>query len=137
MWFSYLSSPCIRIKTFSFKFLACEDMIVENFNVATLLAVWEWSSQPFGSKYVYRQTIHYFSEEFCILCKAPIFLANVPSRFMLSVIKSDFLQVSYFTVKYYLQLLYWCKGPSTFWQTRCAGLWKWGHSTSYFRQLLY
>ena len=66
---------------------------MEHLNVTTLLPVWEWSSQPSGSGYVNRQSIYYFSEEFIPLCKTPIFLANVPKKFLMTVVMGDFLQV--------------------------------------------
>lgn len=82
----FLDFPCLVS--------ACEDIIVENFDASLLLLVFEWSSQPYGSKYVYRQAIHYFLEEFCMLCKVPLFLANIPKKILLRIISSDFLQAT-------------------------------------------
>jgi len=72
----------------------CEDVIFDNLNVSSLLGVLEWSTQPSGSKYVYRQALNFFSDEFCSLCKASVFLANLPHRFLLEIIKNDFVNAS-------------------------------------------
>ena len=58
------------------------------------MGVLEWSSQPHGSKYVQRQALNFFLEEFSTLCKTPLFLANIPRRFFLEAVKSDFLQAN-------------------------------------------
>lgn len=72
----------------------CEDIITSQLNVSSLLSVLEWSSQPFGSLYVHRQAMEFFQDEFYSLCKTSVFLANIPKKFLLRVIKSDFLQAN-------------------------------------------
>ena len=45
-------------------FSGCEDIIVVSLNVDNLVSVLMWSSEPHGSQWVHRQTLHYLKEEF-------------------------------------------------------------------------
>ena len=74
-------------------FLGCESILVENFSHSSLLGVLEWSWQPHGSAFVYRQAMQYLREEFLILCKIPAFICNISKRFLLAAVQSDYLQV--------------------------------------------
>ena len=78
----------------------CEQIIVENINQLSLLGILEWSSQPHGSQYIYRQSLQYLREEFMSICKVPSILCNLPKRFLVAAIKSDYLQVNTQVYKY-------------------------------------
>jgi len=71
---------------------ACEDVIYEEISSSSLVGVLEWSSQPFGSKWVLRQALRYLRDEFVTVSKSTAFIANLPKQFLIKVIDSDFLQ---------------------------------------------
>ena len=73
--------------------LACEDVIYEDVSSSSLVGVLEWSSQPFGSKWVLRQAMRYLRDEFITVSKSTALIANLPKKFLIDVIDSDFLQV--------------------------------------------
>lgn len=61
----------------------------------SLLATLEWSEQSYGSHWVCRQTLHYLREEFLNIVNLDVF-TNLPKRFFIETLKSDFLQVNLF-----------------------------------------
>ncbi|KAG7277305.1 hypothetical protein CRUP_005839 [Coryphaenoides rupestris] len=42
----------------------CEDIVVESLSLDSLVPILKWSSQPYGSKWVHRQAMHFLCEEF-------------------------------------------------------------------------
>lgn len=70
-----------------------EDIIIQELSPMSLLATLEWSDQPHGSHWVYRQTLHYLKEEFLNIVNLDVFI-NMPKRFLIETLKSDFLQAS-------------------------------------------
>ena len=83
-------SYCIGSNTITF--IGAEDIIIQEVSPMSLLATLEWSSKSHGSHWVYRQTMHYFREEFLNIIHLDGFL-NLPKQFVIEALKSDFLQV--------------------------------------------
>lgn len=71
----------------------CEDIIAESISLDTLIAILKWSSQPYGSNWVYRQALHFLCEEFSQVMTSDVFY-ELNKDHLLSVIQSDYLQAS-------------------------------------------
>ena len=71
----------------------CEDLIAESISVDNLVSVLNWSREPHGSQWVYRQALYYLREEFLQIAHSPV-LCDLSKEYMLHAIQSDFLQVS-------------------------------------------
>ena len=82
-----------RFLNFSTLEQGAEDIIIQELSPMSLLAALEWSDRSHGSHWVYRQTMHYLREEFLNIVHLDAFL-NLPKRFVIEALKSDFLQAS-------------------------------------------
>ncbi|XP_023216144.1 BTB/POZ domain-containing protein 7-like isoform X2 [Centruroides sculpturatus] len=71
----------------------CEDFIAESITLETLVPVLQWSEQPHGSPWVYRQALNFIREEFSSVAASPT-LFQLERNHLLEVVKSDFLQAS-------------------------------------------
>ncbi|CAM5122883.1 unnamed protein product [Eretmochelys imbricata] len=71
----------------------CEDIIAESISLDTLIAILKWSSQPYGSKWVYRQALHFLCEEFTQVMTSDVFY-ELSKDHLLTAIQSDYLQAS-------------------------------------------
>ncbi|XP_029453708.1 BTB/POZ domain-containing protein 7 [Rhinatrema bivittatum] len=71
----------------------CEDIIAESISIDTLIAILKWSSQPYGSKWVHRQALHFLCEEFTQVMTSDVFY-ELSKDHLLTVIQSDYLQAS-------------------------------------------
>ncbi|NXD10153.1 BTBD7 protein, partial [Nothocercus nigrocapillus] len=71
----------------------CEDIIAESISLDTLIAILKWSSQPYGSKWVHRQALHFLCEEFTQVMTSEVFY-ELSKDHLLTAIQSDYLQAS-------------------------------------------
>ncbi|KAM6961266.1 LOW QUALITY PROTEIN: BTB/POZ domain-containing protein 7-like [Aplochiton taeniatus] len=71
----------------------CEDIIVESLSLDSLVPILKWSSQPYGSKWVHRQAMHFLCEEFSQVVTSD-FLYDLGKEPLLAAIHSDYLQAS-------------------------------------------
>lgn len=78
---------------FCFCLLGCEDIIAESISLDTLIAILKWSSQPYGSKWVHRQALHFLCEEFTQVMTSDVFY-ELSKDHLLTAIQSDYLQVT-------------------------------------------
>nr|XP_042714573.1 BTB/POZ domain-containing protein 7 isoform X3 [Chrysemys picta bellii] len=70
----------------------CEDIIAESISLDTLIAILKWSSQPYGSKWVHRQALHFLCEEFTQVMTSDVFY-ELSKDHLLTAIQSDYLQM--------------------------------------------
>lgn len=70
----------------------CEDIVVESLSLDSLVPILKWSSQPYGSKWVHRQAMHFLCEEFSQVVSSDV-LYELSKEHLLSAIQSDYLQV--------------------------------------------
>lgn len=70
----------------------CEDIVVESISLESLISILKWSSQPYGSKWVHRQAVHFLCEEFSQVMTSDV-LYELTKDQLLTVIQSDYLQV--------------------------------------------
>ncbi|XP_067875040.1 BTB/POZ domain-containing protein 7-like isoform X2 [Heterodontus francisci] len=71
----------------------CEDLIVESVTLDSLVAILKWSFQPYGSKWVHRQMLHFLCEEFSNVITSDI-LYELSKEHLMAAIQSDYLQAS-------------------------------------------
>ncbi|XP_033892634.1 BTB/POZ domain-containing protein 7 [Acipenser ruthenus] len=71
----------------------CEDIIMESISLDSLIVILRWSSQPYGSKWVYRQALHFLCEEFSQVMTSDV-LYELNKDDLLTAIQSDYLQAS-------------------------------------------
>lgn len=76
----------------SLRLPGCEDIIVESLSLDSLVPILKWSSQPYGSKWVHRQAMHFLCEEFSQVVTSDV-LYELGKEHLLSAIQSDYLQV--------------------------------------------
>lgn len=73
-------------------FPGCEDIVLESLALDSLVPILKWSSQPYGSKWVHRQAMHFLCEEFSQVVSSDV-LYELGKEHLLSAIQSDYLQV--------------------------------------------
>uniref|UniRef100_A0A3B5AQD2 BTB domain containing 7 n=1 Tax=Stegastes partitus TaxID=144197 RepID=A0A3B5AQD2_9TELE len=78
---------------FSMLAQGCEDIVVESLSLDSLVPILKWSSQPYGSKWVHRQAMHFLCEEFSQVVTSDV-LYELGKEHLLSAIQSDYLQAS-------------------------------------------
>ncbi|KAG9282971.1 BTB/POZ domain-containing protein 7 [Astyanax mexicanus] len=78
---------------FSMLAQGCEDIVVESISQDSVVAILKWSSQPYGSKWVYRQAMHFLCEEFGQIMTTDV-LYDLSKEHLLTAIQSDYLQAS-------------------------------------------
>ncbi|KAF5909586.1 BTB/POZ domain-containing protein 7, partial [Clarias magur] len=78
---------------FSMLAQGCEDIIVESVSLESLISILKWSSQPYGSKWVHRQAMHFLCEEFSQVMTSDV-LYELTKDQLLAAIQSDYLQAS-------------------------------------------
>ncbi|KAM6954350.1 BTB/POZ domain-containing protein 7 [Aplochiton taeniatus] len=78
---------------FSMLAQGCEDVIVESLSLDSLVSILKWSSQPYGSKWVHRQAMHFLCEEFSQVMTSDV-LYELNKDTLLAAIQSDYLQAS-------------------------------------------
>ncbi|XP_028294460.1 BTB/POZ domain-containing protein 7 isoform X2 [Gouania willdenowi] len=78
---------------FSMLAQGCEDIVVESLSLDSLVPILKWSSQPYGSKWVHRQALHFLCEEFSQVVSSDV-LYELSKDHLLSAIQSDYLQAS-------------------------------------------
>ncbi|XP_053700264.1 BTB/POZ domain-containing protein 7 isoform X2 [Synchiropus splendidus] len=78
---------------FSMLAQGCEDIIVESLSLDSLVPILKWSSQPYGSKWVHRQAMHFLCEEFSQVVSSDV-LYELSKEHLLNAIQSDYLQAS-------------------------------------------
>ncbi|KAJ8399187.1 hypothetical protein AAFF_G00415660 [Aldrovandia affinis] len=71
----------------------CEDIVVESISLDSVIAILKWSSQPYGSKWVHRQALHFLCEEFSHVMTSDV-LYELSKEHLLTAIQSDYLQAS-------------------------------------------
>ncbi|CDQ56191.1 unnamed protein product [Oncorhynchus mykiss] len=71
----------------------CEDIVVESLSLDCLVPILKWSSQPYGSKWVHRQALHFLCEEFSQVVTSDV-LYELSKEHLLTAIQSDYLQAS-------------------------------------------
>ncbi|KAG2457718.1 BTBD7 protein, partial [Polypterus senegalus] len=71
----------------------CEDIIAESISLDTVITILNWSSQPYGSKWVSRQALHFLCEEFSQVMTSSV-LYDLNKEHFLAAIQSDYLQAS-------------------------------------------
>lgn len=65
---------------------------MESLSLDSLVPILKWSSQPYGSKWVHRQAMHFLCEEFSQVVTSDV-LYELCKEHLLSAIQSDYLQV--------------------------------------------
>ncbi|XP_077587584.1 BTB/POZ domain-containing protein 7 [Stigmatopora nigra] len=78
---------------FSMLAQGCEDIIMESLSLDSLVPILKWSSQPYGSKWVHRQAMHFLCEEFSQVVTSDV-LYELGKEHLLNAIQSDYLQAS-------------------------------------------
>uniref|UniRef100_A0A3P8XZ93 BTB domain-containing protein n=1 Tax=Esox lucius TaxID=8010 RepID=A0A3P8XZ93_ESOLU len=78
---------------FSMLAQGCEDIVVESLALESLVPILKWSSQPYGSKWVHRQALHFLCEEFSQVVTSDV-LYDLSKEHLLAAIQSDYLQAS-------------------------------------------
>ncbi|KAK3542676.1 hypothetical protein QTP86_032559 [Hemibagrus guttatus] len=78
---------------FSMLAQGCEDIVVESISLDSVVPILKWSSQPYGSKWVHRQVLHFLCEEFSHVMTSDV-LYELNKEYLLGVIQSDYLQAS-------------------------------------------
>ncbi|CAL8300327.1 unnamed protein product [Boreogadus saida] len=78
---------------FSMLAQGCEDIVVESLALDSLVPILKWSSQPYGSKWVHRQALHFLCEEFSHVVSSDV-LYDLGKEHLLGAIQSDYLQAS-------------------------------------------
>uniref|UniRef100_A0A3P8UMA4 BTB (POZ) domain containing 7 n=1 Tax=Cynoglossus semilaevis TaxID=244447 RepID=A0A3P8UMA4_CYNSE len=78
---------------FSMLAQGCEDIVLESLALDSLVPILKWSSQPYGSKWVHRQAMHFLCEEFSQVVSSDV-LYELGKEHLLSAIQSDYLQAS-------------------------------------------
>ncbi|XP_069772312.1 BTB/POZ domain-containing protein 7 isoform X2 [Narcine bancroftii] len=71
----------------------CEDIVMESISLDTVISILKWSSQPYGSKWVYRQAINFLCEEFTSVMISDVFF-ELSMEHLPVVLQSDYLQAS-------------------------------------------
>ena len=66
--------------------------MVESLALDSLVPILKWSSQPYGSKWVHRQALHFLCEEFSHVVSSDV-LYDLGKEHLLGAIQSDYLQV--------------------------------------------
>lgn len=67
--------------------------MVESLSLDCLVPILKWSSQPYGSKWVHRQALHFLCEEFSQVVTSEV-LYELSKEHLLTAIQSDYLQVT-------------------------------------------
>ncbi|KAG7461221.1 hypothetical protein MATL_G00207780 [Megalops atlanticus] len=78
---------------FSMLAQGCEDIVVESISLESVVPILRWSSQPYGSKWVHRQAVHFLCEEFSHIVTSDV-LYELSKEHLLTAIQSDYLQAS-------------------------------------------
>ncbi|XP_029114244.1 BTB/POZ domain-containing protein 7 [Scleropages formosus] len=78
---------------FSMLAQGCEDLVVESLSLDSLVAILKWSSQPYGSKWVHRQALHFLCEDIGQIMTSDV-LYELSKEHLLTAIQSDYLQAS-------------------------------------------
>ncbi|KAM6917997.1 BTB/POZ domain-containing protein 7 isoform 2-T2 [Lycodopsis pacificus] len=78
---------------FSMLAQGCEDIVVESLSLDSLVPILKWSSQPYGSKWVHRQAMHFLCEEFSQVVTSDV-LYELGKEHLLCAIQSDYLQTT-------------------------------------------
>ncbi len=76
--------------------LGCEDIVADRISLDSVVAILKWSSQPYGSKWVHRQAMHFLCEEFSQVMTSDV-LYELSKEHLLAAIQSDYLQVMTYT----------------------------------------
>ncbi|KAJ8290368.1 hypothetical protein GJAV_G00011960 [Gymnothorax javanicus] len=71
----------------------CEDIVMESISLDSVITILKWSSQPYGSKWVHRQALHFLCEEFSHVMTSDV-LYELSKEHLLAAIQSDYLQAS-------------------------------------------
>lgn len=66
---------------------------MESLSLDSLVPILKWSSQPYGSKWVHRQAMHFLCEEFNQVVTSDV-LYELSKEHLLNAMQSDYLQVS-------------------------------------------
>ncbi|XP_077075555.1 BTB/POZ domain-containing protein 7 [Siphateles boraxobius] len=78
---------------FSMLAQGCEDIVADSISLDSVVAILKWSSQPYGSKWVHRQAMHFLCEEFSQVMTSDV-LYELSKEHLLAAIQSDYLQAS-------------------------------------------
>lgn len=78
---------------FSMLAQGCEDIIAESICLELLVPILKWSSQPYGSKWVHRQAMHFLCEDFSQVVTSDV-LYELSKDQLVAAIQSDYLQAS-------------------------------------------
>ncbi|XP_023657968.2 BTB/POZ domain-containing protein 7 [Paramormyrops kingsleyae] len=78
---------------FSMLAQGCEDLVVDSLSLDSVVPILKWSSQPYGSKWVHRQAVHFLCEEFSQVMTSDV-LYELSKEHLLTAIQSDYLQAS-------------------------------------------
>ncbi|KAA0708611.1 BTB/POZ domain-containing protein 7 [Triplophysa tibetana] len=78
---------------FSMLAQGCEDIVAESISLDSVVAILKWSSQPYGSKWVHRQAMHFLCEDFSQVMTSDV-LYELTKEHLLAAIQSDYLQAS-------------------------------------------
>lgn len=82
-----------RFLDFTLLAQGCEDIIVDSVTIDNLINILLWSSEPYGSDWVHRQTLHFLKEEFVQVAHSSV-LCELSKEYLIETISSDYLQAS-------------------------------------------
>ena len=89
--FLYFVARFLELDSLSHK---CEDLLVDSISLDNVIALINWSKEPHGSKYVYRNCLVYLREDYVNFCGSPGFF-EIDRSIFCELISSDFVQVVY------------------------------------------
>ena len=76
----------------------CENILCDKLSVDNIVSVLNWSNESHGSTWLQRQAITYLQDEFNTVANSPV-LYDLSKDYLISAIKSDFLQVLFMLTK--------------------------------------
>ncbi|KPM12001.1 BTB/POZ domain-containing protein 7 [Sarcoptes scabiei] len=73
---------------------SCEDMIINQMNLETLILILKWSEQPHGSPWIKRQALTFMKEEFSNIISSPMIMKNLEYNHLNEALRSNYLEAS-------------------------------------------
>ena len=77
-----------------FLFEVCEDVLMAELSMDTVVCLWLWASEIGGSAYIRRQCVAFLRSEFCRICSSHL-LFELDEDLLHECLLSDFVQVSF------------------------------------------
>lgn len=97
---------CMNKDYVHFTRLGCEDIIVDSVTIDNMINILQWSSEPYGSDWVHRQTLHFLKEEFVQVAHSSV-LCELSKEYLIETISSDYLQVRIELIFQWFVITWW------------------------------